>query len=89
MTQAMVITIMQDAIMTVLKCAMPMLIVAMAIGVIISVFQAATQINEQTLSFVPKIIGVFLALLVCLGYIMTQLSEMVLRMYGYIGQMIY
>ena len=55
MTQAMIVTIMQDAIMTVLKCALPMMLTALVIGVIISIFQAATQISEQTLSFVPKI----------------------------------
>ena len=89
MTQAMIVTIMQDAIMTVLKCALPMMLTALVIGVIISIFQAATQISEQTLSFVPKIVGTFLALLVCLGYILLQLSGLVTRLYGYIGQMIY
>ena len=89
MTQAMIVTIMQVAIMTVLKCALPMMLTALVIGVIISIFQAATQISEQTLSFVPKIVGTFLALLVCLGYILSQLSGLVTRLYGYIGQMIY
>ena len=89
MTQAMIVTIMQDAIMTLLKCALPMMLTALVIGVIISIFQAATQISEQTLSFVPKIVGTFLALLVCLGYILSQLSGLVTRLYGYIGQMIY
>ena len=89
MTQAMIVMIMQDAIMTVLKCALPMMLTALVIGVIISIFQAATQISEQTLSFVPKIVGTFLALLVCLGYILSQLSGLVTRLYGYIGQMIY
>ena len=89
MTQAMIVTIMQDAIMTVLNCALPMMLTALVIGVIISIFQAATQISEQTLSFVPKIVGTFLALLVCLGYILSQLSGLVTRLYGYIGQMIY
>ena len=89
MTQAMIVTIMQDAIMTVLKCALPMMLTALVIGVIISIFQAATQISEQTLSFVPKIVGTFLALLVCLGYILSQLSGLVTRLYCYIGQMIY
>ena len=64
-------------------------VTALVIGVIISIFQAATQISEQTLSFVPKIVGTFLALLVCLGYILSQLSGLVTRLYGYIGQMIY
>lgn len=89
MTTSMIITILQDAIMTVIKCALPMMLAAMAIGVIISIFQAATQISEQTLSFVPKIIGVFLTLLVSFGFIVSEASDLVIRIYGYMGQMIY
>ncbi len=89
MSQSMIITVLQDAITTVLKCSLPMMGAALIIGVIISIFQAATQISEQTLSFVPKIIGVFLALLVCAGFIISQTSGLVMRLYGYIGQMIY
>ncbi len=89
MTQSMIVTILQDAIMTVLKCALPMMGTALAIGVIVSIFQTATQISEQTLSFVPKIIGTFLALLVCAGFIISELSGLITRMYGYIGQVIY
>ena len=89
MSQSMIITVLQDAIMVTLKCSMPMMLAALLIGVIISIFQAATQISEQTLSFVPKIIGVFLALLVCAGYIISEASGLVTRMYGYMSQMIY
>lgn len=89
MSQSMVITILQDAIMVVIKCSLPMMAAALIIGVIVSIFQAATQISEQTLAFVPKIIGVFLALLVCFGYILSETSGLVIRLYGYISQMIY
>jgi flagellar biosynthetic protein FliQ len=44
--------------------AAPMLLVALAIGLVVSIFQAATQINEATLSFIPKLIGIFVALVV-------------------------
>lgn len=86
MTQEQVITLMQDAILTVLKCALPLIGVGLVIGIIVSVFQAATQINEQTLSFVPKIIGIFITLLITSGWILTQLSEFFLRVFGYIQQ---
>lgn len=89
MSQSMIITVLQDAIMVVLKCSMPMMAAALVIGVVVSIFQAATQISEQTLAFVPKIIGVFLALLVSAGYILSETSGLVTRLYGYIGQMIY
>ncbi len=52
-------TLMQDMMMTTLIVSAPMLLAALVIGLAISVFQAATQINEQTLSFVPKIVVVF------------------------------
>lgn len=88
MEQAEVITVMQDAIKTVLIVSAPMLITAMIVGTIISIFQATTQINEQTLAFVPKIIAILLALLLFSGMILTNLTEFVNRMYGYIDTML-
>ena len=87
MEQMQVIAVMQDAIMAILKCSLPMMVTALVIGVVVSIIQAATQINEQTLAFVPKIIGVLLAMLVCFGFIMTEMSEFTTRMYGYVLQM--
>lgn len=87
MEAATVTGIMQDAIMTILKCSMPMMLAALAIGVIISIFQAATQINEQTLAFVPKIVGVLLALLFSTGYIVAELTSFFTRMYGFVAQL--
>ncbi|MFO0687149.1 MAG: flagellar biosynthetic protein FliQ [Myxococcota bacterium] len=52
-------TIMQDMMLTTLIVSAPMLLAALVVGLAISVFQAATQINEQTLAFVPKIVVVF------------------------------
>ena len=63
MNLTIAIDICRKAVQTILMCAAPMLLVGMAIGLIISIFQAATQINEQTLTFVPKIVAVFLTLL--------------------------
>jgi len=55
-------TIARHAMQITLMIAIPMLLVALIIGLIVSIFQAATQINEMTLSFIPKLIGVFLVL---------------------------
>lgn len=63
MTPDMAINICRKAIQTLLMVAAPMLLVGMLIGLIVSTFQAATQINEQTLTFIPKIVAVFLTLL--------------------------
>ncbi len=88
MSQELVITIMRDAVMTVIKCSLPLMLAALIIGVIVSIIQAATQVNEQTLAFVPKIIGVFLTLLLTSGYIMTELTGLFQRIYSYISQVI-
>lgn len=88
MEQSQVITVMQDAITTILTVAGPMLIVAMVVGLIVSIFQATTQINEQTLAFVPKIVAILLTLLLTAGFIITNLTEFTERMFGYVGTMI-
>ena len=64
MNPEMVVDICRKAIETILLCSAPMLIVALLVGLMGSIFQAATQINEQTLTFVPKIVAVFLTLLI-------------------------
>ncbi|HWR19204.1 MAG TPA: flagellar biosynthesis protein FliQ [Clostridia bacterium] len=84
MTQTEIIKVLQDAITTVLTVSAPMLITGMVVGVIISIFQATTQINEQTLSFVPKIIAIFLALIVFGGFILTSLSDFTYRIFDYV-----
>lgn len=66
MTETEVLDIMYQMFQTVLKLALPLLLVSMIIGVIIAIFQAATQINEQTMTFVPKLLAV-IAILGLLG----------------------
>lgn len=64
MTPESVMTLGRHAIEVTLMVAAPMLLVALGIGLLVSIFQAATQINELTLSFIPKLVGIFLALIV-------------------------
>ncbi len=63
MTPELIITIGKSALETVILISAPMLLLSLIVGILISVFQAVTQINEATLTFVPKIIVTFLALL--------------------------
>jgi flagellar biosynthetic protein FliQ len=63
MTPDMAINICRKAIQTILMISAPMLLAGLVIGLLVSTFQAATQINEQTLSFIPKIVAVFLTML--------------------------
>lgn len=88
MDQSDVITVMKDAITTILTVAGPMLITAMVVGIIISIFQATTQINEQTLAFVPKIVAILIVLLLCAGFIISTLNGFTGRMFGYANTML-
>lgn len=68
MTGAEVLDLARDGILTLILVASPLLIVALIVGVAISLLQALTQIQEMTLAFVPKIVAVFIALLIALPF---------------------
>lgn len=63
MTPEFVVSLGRQAVELVLMLAAPMLICALVVGLVISIFQAATQINEQTMTFIPKIVAVLVSLL--------------------------
>lgn len=75
MSQEMVVSIAEGAIYMVLVTSVPLLAVALIVGLLVSVFQATTSIQEQTLAFVPKIVAVFLALIFFAPFILSQLSS--------------
>ncbi len=88
MDQAFVTGTMQDAVMTILTVAAPLLIVALVIGVVVSVLQATTQINEQTLVFIPKIVGMLLVLVVLGDWMLTRMSDYTTHLYEQILQIV-
>lgn len=65
----------QDSIRTVLFTAAPMLLISLAVGLTVSVIQAVTQIQEATLAFVPKIVAVFLSMLIFGPWIIKLITE--------------
>lgn len=75
MDQGALLGVFREAIWMILKLAAPMLIVSIVIGLIIAIFQAATQIHEQTITFVPKIIAIALILLVTGSWMLTSLTD--------------
>ena len=77
MTQGQVMDILRGALVVALKLTMPMLIVSIVIGLIIAIFQAATQIHEQTLTFVPQLIALALMLLLLGPWMMTTMGDYV------------
>jgi len=64
----------REVIWTVVEVASPLLLVSLVIGVIISIFQTITSIQEQTLTFVPKFLAIMLVILLCGGWIMSTVS---------------
>jgi flagellar biosynthetic protein FliQ len=81
MTPETVMTMGRHAIEVTLMVAAPMLLVALGIGLIVSIFQAATQINETTLSFIPKLIGIFVALVIAGPWMLTILLDYMREMF--------
>ena len=75
MTPESVMTIGRQAMEITLMVAAPMLLVALIIGLVVSIFQAATQINEATLSFIPKLVGIFVALVVAGPWILSVMLD--------------
>jgi len=86
-TPETVVEIGQYAMRTVLFVAGPMLAAGMIVGLIISILQAATQINEMTLAFVPKIVAVFLGLVLSLPWAIGQLTDFTTAMFERIAAM--
>lgn len=74
MTEGMVLDVMRNAFYTIVLCAAPMLLISLVVGLIISLFQTVTSIQEQTLTFVPKILSIFLALILFGSFIITNLT---------------
>ena len=66
--------IVAEALMLIIRMSLPMLLTSMVIGLIVSIFQTVTSIQEQTLTFVPKVIGVFIMIMIFGNWMLTELS---------------
>ncbi|MBQ8982867.1 MAG: flagellar biosynthesis protein FliQ [Lachnospiraceae bacterium] len=82
MTTDIVMDIARDALFLILKCSAPLLLVSLAIGLLVSVFQTVTSIQEQTLTFVPKLLGIFLTLILAGGWILNNIVEFMTELFG-------
>ena len=76
MNEVEVLDISREALFTLIKVVSPVLLVALFIGLIIGIFQALTQIQEMTLAFVPKIIGVFVTLILLFPFMFGQMKNL-------------
>ena len=75
MNETEVLDIGREAIWVMIKAAGPLMIVALVVGLLISIFQALTQIQEMTLAFVPKIVVVFASMVVLLPFMLSTLTD--------------
>lgn len=88
MTEEMILNIGAEAIKTTLYLAGPMLLAAMTIGIVISVLQAITQINEATLTFIPKMIAVVFVLMVMAPWMIEVIKQYAVDVIGGAGEMV-
>jgi flagellar biosynthetic protein FliQ len=82
MSADVIIDIARDAIWTILECSAPMLLVSLVIGLIVSVFQTITSIQEQTLTFVPKFVAIMAVIILAGNWILNNLSEYMTNLFN-------
>lgn len=86
-TDTMTISLVRDAFYYVLLIVGPLLAVSLIVGLIISIFQAATSISEQTLTFVPKLLAVFLVIVLLLPYMIANMKKFTIDIFNMISGM--
>ena len=88
MTQQEVINIARQTLWIIVETSMPLLLVSMIIGLIVSLFQTLTSIQEQTLTFVPKLLAIFVALMLMGSWILDKIVEYMNLLWGSFSQYI-
>ncbi|SDX83685.1 flagellar biosynthesis protein FliQ [Lachnobacterium bovis] len=81
-TEGIILDIARDAIFTIIMVSAPLLLVSLIVGLIISIFQTVTSIQEQTLTFVPKVIAVFVTMLICGSWILNVISNFMINLWS-------
>ena len=82
MTEGQVLDVAKEAIYTIIICSAPMLIISLVVGLIVSIFQTVTSIQEQTLTFVPKILGVFAGMLLFGAWMLNNMTDFMTRLWS-------
>ncbi|MBO4782947.1 MAG: flagellar biosynthesis protein FliQ [Lachnospiraceae bacterium] len=75
MTEEMVVTLLRETLYLIIKVSAPMLLVSLIVGLVISILQTVTSIQEQTLTFVPKLVCIFLVLMIAGNWILSSIVE--------------
>lgn len=74
-----------EALFLIIKVAAPLLLVSLCVGLAISIFQTVTSIQEQTLTFVPKVLAIFLTMMLLGNWMLTELSNYMIRLWSDFG----
>lgn len=82
MTIDQVVMIANEALFTIIKVAAPVLLVSMAVGLFVSIFQTVTSIQEQTLTFVPKVLSIFLMIMLIGHWMLTEMANLMTNMWS-------
>ena len=85
MSQEVVLEIINKALMMVLMVSMPLLLAGLLVGLFVAIFQAVTQIHEMTLTFIPKIIAIFMVLILLLPWIVGKFVSFTTEIFNYIA----
>ena len=88
MTTGDVITVARETIWVIAKTSLPILLISMIVGLVISLFQTLTSIQEQTLTFVPKLLAIMLALMIMGNWLLSEIVSFMQMLWGNFGQYI-
>jgi flagellar biosynthetic protein FliQ len=88
MNSQSVLTLAEQALFVTVLVSAPLLLAALVVGLLVSIFQAATQINEMTLSFIPKLLAIFATMVIAGPWMLATLVDYMQRLYTSIPQMV-
>lgn len=88
MDAGQVVTVARQTIWVIVKTSVPLLLVSMIVGLIISLFQTITSIQEQTLTFVPKLLAIMIALMIMGNWLLNEIVSFMQMLWGSFGQYI-
>ena len=83
MTEEQVVDITREALFLIIECSAPLLLISLVVGLVISIFQTITSIQEQTLTFIPKLIGVFIGLLIFGNFILNNIITLMQNLWNF------
>ena len=83
MTEEVIIDIFTQTLVLIIKVSAPMLLVSLVVGLVVSILQTVTSIQEQTLTFVPKLLAIFLTLMLAGNWILTMLKDFIIELFQF------